>query len=122
MVAVPPPQRVLAVAVCTLGQMLAKLALYAVARWLPQRLPVRARNRLERASEEVRRVEKAGWPLILVSAAVGIPPFYAISLVAGATGVNLVAFSVAGIVGRAARFAVLGYSAVAASGALEIGL
>ena len=121
-VAVPRSQVWLVVGVCSLGQMIAKALLYGLARWLPQRLPARAVRHLERASEKSRRIEQAGWPLILVSAIVGLPPFYAISLAAGIMRVNFAAFLVIGLAGRAIRFAILAYGAVAAGGAIQGGL
>ncbi len=121
-VAVPGSQLWLVIGVCALGQMIAKAVLYGLARWLPQRLPARAVRHLERASEKVRRIERAGWSLILVSAVVGLPPFYVVSLAAGTVRVNFAAFLAVGLAGRAIRFAVLAYGAVAAGGAIQGGL
>lgn len=121
-VAVPASQQWLVVTVCSVGQMVAKAVLYGLARWLPQRLPARAVRHLERASEKARRLEQAGWSLILVSAVVGLPPFYVISLAAGMVRVNFAAFLALGLVGRAIRFAILAYGAVAAGGAIQGGL
>ena len=121
-VAVPSSQQWLVVAVCSLGQMIAKALLYAFARWLPQRLPARAVRHLERASEKAKRIEQAGWSLILVSAIVGLPPFYVISLASGMVRVNFAAFLAIGFVGRYIRFAILAYGAVAAGGAIQGGL
>lgn len=120
-VAVPASQQWLVVTVCSLGQMIAKAGLYALARWLPRRLPARAVRHLERASEKTARLQQAGWPLILVSAFVGLPPFYVISLAAGMVRVNFAAFVTFGFVGRWARFAVLAWGAAAAGGAIQGG-
>ena len=121
-VAVPSGQVWLVVAVCTLGQMIAKAALYSCARWLPQRLPARAVRHLDKATEKAKRLEQAGWTLILVSAIVGLPPFYVISLAAGMVRVNFAAFLVLGFAGRFVRFAILAYTAVTAGGAIQGGL
>ena len=121
-VAVPSPQVWLVVTVCSLGQMIAKVVLYGLARWLPQRLPARATRHLDRTSEKAKRIEQAGLPLILVSAIVGLPPFYAISLAAGVVRVNFAAFLAIGLAGRAIRFGILAYGAVAAGGAIQGGL
>ena len=118
-VAMPPGQQILAVAVCTIGQMVAKAGLYSGARWLPQRLPARARARLERASDKAKRLEHAGWTLIFVSAVVGLPPFYVISLASGAVRVNMVAFVGVGLLGRFVRFGIIAYTAVMAGGAIQ---
>ena len=121
-VAVPSSQVILVVTVCTLGQMIAKAALYSCARWLPQKLPARAVRHLERASEKAKRIEQAGWGVIAISAFVGLPPFYVISLAAGMVRVNFAAFLVIGFLGRFARFAILAYTAAAAGGAIQGGL
>ena len=118
-VAAPPGYVIPVVAVCSLGHMAAKVGLYAGARWLPERLPAKARARLDRASGKTKRLEETGFVLVLVSAVVGIPPFYLITLAAGAMRLNLAGFVVAGLAGRVARFAGIAYSAVAAGDALQ---
>lgn len=118
-VAVPPGYVIPVIVVCSVGHMAAKAGLYAGARWLPERLPAKARDRLERASEKTRRLEQAGFTLVLVSAAVGIPPFYLITLAAGAMRMNFTWFIVVGLLGRGVRFAVIAYSAVAAGGVIQ---
>ena len=118
-VAVPPGYVIPVILLCSVGHMAAKVGLYAGARWLPERLPARARDRLERASAKTKRLEQAGFTLVLVSAAVGLPPFYLITLAAGAMHMNLTWFIVVGLVGRGVRFAAIAYSAVAAGGAIQ---
>ncbi len=118
-VAAPPGYMVPVIAVCSIGQMLAKVALYAGMRWLPDRLPAKATERLERASAKVKKLEHAGLTLVLVSAVVGLPPFYLISLAAGAMKLSLAGFIVAGTAGRTVRFAIIGYGAVAAGDAIQ---
>lgn len=117
-VAAPPGYMIPVIVVCSVGQMLAKVALYAGMRWLPERLPAKATQRLDRASEKVKKLEQAGLTLVLVSAVVGLPPFYLISLAAGAMKLNLTGFIVTGTVGRGVRFAIIAYGAVAAGDAL----
>ena len=117
--AVPLGDRFLLVVACTVGQMIAKVSLYACARWLPARLPQRAIKRLDKASEKFKRMERVGWTLILASAFLGFPPFYVISLLAGAVRMNFVGFVIPGFVGRFARFGVIAYTASAASDALR---
>lgn len=118
-VAVPPGYVIPVIVLCSAGHMVAKVGLYAGARWLPERLPAKARDRLERASDKTKRLEQAGFTLVLVSAAVGLPPFYLITLAAGAMRMNLTWFIVVGLAGRGARFAAIAYSAVAAGGAIQ---
>lgn len=118
-VAAPPGYVIPVVAVCLVGHMVAKVGLYAGARWLPERLPATARKRLERASEKTKRLDQAGFTLVLISAALGIPPFYLITLAAGAMRMSLTGLIVVGLVGRGVRFAVLAWSAVAAGGVIQ---
>ena len=99
--------------------MLAKVGLYAGMRWLPERLPAKATARLERASEKVKKLEQAGLTLVLISAIVGLPPFYLISLAAGAMRLNLAGFIAVGTVGRVVRFTIIAYGAVAAGNVIQ---
>lgn len=118
-VAAPPGYVIPVIAVCSLGQMAAKVGLYAGARWLPERLPAKARARLDRAAEKTGRLEEAGFTLVLVSGILGIPPFYLITLAAGALRMNLTWFVVVGLAGRLVRFTVIAFSAVAAGDAVQ---
>jgi membrane protein YqaA with SNARE-associated domain len=101
----------LVAAVSTVGQMMSKTLLFGVARWTPGRLPDKARARLERASEALARRGGAVGPLVFTSAAVGLPPFYGVSLAAGALGMRLRTFLVSGGVGRLVRFGALAWAA-----------
>ena len=82
----------LVVAVATGGQMFAKTILFALARWLPRKLPKRARAALDRASERVRLHRRGPASLVFASAVSGIPPFYGVSLACGALGLRLRTF------------------------------
>lgn len=102
------------VIVSSAGQMLAKVALYILARWVPDRLPQRAKKALERASARVEKVRAGGLGLVFVSSLTGLPPFYIVSLAAGVVKLNLLGVVFAGTAGRIIRFAILSYAAVAA--------
>ncbi|MBT8488986.1 MAG: hypothetical protein HKN72_10660 [Gemmatimonadetes bacterium] len=93
----------------TVGQMSTKFSLFAVARWAPSRLPVKARRALDRAARPLEQRDGAVSSLVFASAATGIPPFYGVSLAAGALGVKPVSFLATGSLGRLARFAVLAW-------------
>ncbi|MEM7414695.1 MAG: VTT domain-containing protein [Gemmatimonadota bacterium] len=95
--------------VSTVGHMSSKALLFGLARWAPQRLPERARAAIERSSAAVRERGTAAGTLIFTSAATGIPPFYGVSLAAGAVGLSLTRFVVVGGLGRFVRFAVLAW-------------
>jgi membrane protein YqaA with SNARE-associated domain len=101
----------LVAAVSTVGQMVSKTLLFAVARWAPGRLPEKARATLERASQSVARRGGAAGSLVFTSAAVGLPPFYGVSLAAGALGMRLRTFVVSGGAGRLVRFGALAWAA-----------
>ena len=101
----------LVVAVSTAGQMATKTLLYGLARWAPGRLPGRARAVLERACEAVAARGGAASSLVFASAAVGVPPFYGVSLAAGALGMRLRTFLLSGSMGRLVRFGALAWGA-----------
>lgn len=92
------------------GQMMTKTFLFGVARWAPSRLPSRARRVLGRASAAVNRRGGAAGSLVFTSAAVGLPPFYGVSLAAGALGMRLRSFLWTGATGRLLRFGVLAWA------------
>jgi membrane protein YqaA with SNARE-associated domain len=99
------------VAASTAGQMSTKTLLYGVARWAPGRLPPRARAVLERASAALAARGGAGRSLVFASAAIGVPPFYGVSLAAGALKMRLQDFLVSGTAGRIIRFGALALAA-----------
>jgi len=89
------------------GQMAAKSLLYLSGRGL-LRLPLRtAREGVERLAARLANYQGGSNTLVLVSAVIGIPPFYGVSVAAGALRLRFVAFFVVGSLGRAARFAVV---------------
>jgi len=98
----------------TLGQMTAKTAIFLAGRGL-LRLPV------ARDSERMRVVlaKARAWrgPIelfVFMSAVVGIPPFYIVSLLGGALDLSVARFVVVGFTGRLIRFLVIGFTANAA--------
>jgi len=97
--------------VATVGQMIAKVVLYLTARWAPSRLPDRARRALDQGSEAIERRPGAVRGVILFSAVVGLPPFYGVSLAAGALKTSWRSFVVLGSLGRVVRFAVVAWAA-----------
>ncbi len=94
------------VVLAAVGQMLAKSLLFVTARGAASLPSGRHRERIERA-----RVAIARWrsrpALLFVSASVGIPPFYVITLLAGGLGVRFRTFAAIGFLGRVARFGVV---------------
>lgn len=98
-------------AVSTAGQMSTKTVLYGVARWAPGWLPPRARAVLDRASGALAARGGTASSLVFASAAIGVPPFYGVSLAAGALKMRLQDFLVSGAVGRVVRFGALAWTA-----------
>ncbi|MDH3272287.1 MAG: hypothetical protein OEN56_13185 [Gemmatimonadota bacterium] len=104
------------------GQMATKGVLYGLARWTPSKLPTKAQARIEQAC---RRMGEHGGAVdftLLASASTGVPPFYGVSLAAGALRVGFVRFFVLGLIGRILRFAVVAWAANEAGRALFSGL
>jgi membrane protein YqaA with SNARE-associated domain len=91
-----------------LGQMAAKSVLYLAGRGL-LRLPLRARwaRRVAAATARLRDAPSGTATVVWASAFTGIPPFYAISVAAGALRVRFPFFLGAGLVGRFTRFALV---------------
>lgn len=89
------------------GHTAAKLLLYAAGRGIGVRVPLRHRERLEGVRQKLERWQHGRAAFIFLSASVGFPPLYLVSVVAGTLRVNWVQFAAAVLVGRFARFAVL---------------
>ena len=107
-------------AVSTLGQMITKTILFALARWAPSRLPANVARRLEAASRVVRERGGGAGSLVFTSALVGLPPFYGVSLACGALHMKLATFVWTGTAGRSVRFGILaGAGWCFGSGALD---
>lgn len=107
---VPGPALPLVVAVSAIGQMSAKTLLFSLARWAPAKLPVKARARVEKASEAVSERGGAVSSLVFTSATLGFPPFYGVSLACGTLRMPLLPFILSGTAGRAVRFGVLAWA------------
>jgi membrane protein YqaA with SNARE-associated domain len=89
------------------GPMAAKSLLYLSGRGL-LRLPMRrAREQVDKLSARIASFRGGSSMLVLVSAVTGIPPFYGVSLAAGALRLRFAAFFAAGSAGRLVRFAVV---------------
>ena len=95
----------------SLGQNVGKLVWFYGARgaidipWLKQRMgSPRRQAQFERWRDYVQGRPLASGVLTFVSAAVGFPPFFAMAMVAGTLGMNVVVFFVAGLAGRTLFF------------------
>jgi membrane protein YqaA with SNARE-associated domain len=87
-----------------LGQMTAKVMLYFGGRGV-MRLPLgRYQEKVAAARERFERRQGRTGVFLFASAATGFPPFYAVSVLAGALRLPLGSFVVAGLLGRFVRF------------------
>jgi membrane protein YqaA with SNARE-associated domain len=95
------------------GQMVAKCGMYLGGRGVVSLPKGKRKEDLERWHERVERWRSKDL-LVLVSAAVGLPPFFVTSILAGTLRLPFVRFLVAGFLGRLLRFgAVVAVPAVA---------
>ena len=95
----------------SLGQNIGKLVWFYGARgaidipWLKQRMGSPKRQaQFERWRDYLHGRPWTGGLLTFISAAVGFPPFFAMAMVAGTLGMNVVVFFVAGLAGRTLFF------------------
>jgi membrane protein YqaA with SNARE-associated domain len=109
----------------SVGQTIGKLAMFLAVRYRPGYAakkgkapkPVDLDTRRGRLIQWNREVSKRlldalsdrrwGIPVTLLSSAVGIPPLYGVALIAGASRMGILTFSVSVLTGRAARFITL---------------
>jgi membrane protein YqaA with SNARE-associated domain len=94
--------------IVAIGQMIAKIGLYHAARGagvLGNRTKLAAS--LAKARALVDRWEDKPLTLLFVSAVLGLPPFYLVSLLAGLVGIRFRTFLLLGILGRVIRFVAL---------------
>ncbi|RJP80187.1 MAG: hypothetical protein C4524_03850 [Candidatus Zixiibacteriota bacterium] len=114
--AVSPPAAILPlILLATMGQMSAKAALYTTGLGVVK-LPLRNHaERMERVRRKFERWKGRTNTFVFLSALTGFPPFYTVSMLAGAIRISFNRFMVFGFVGRFLRFAacVLGPQIVA---------
>jgi membrane protein YqaA with SNARE-associated domain len=106
--AMPSPNVLLMVAVATGAQMAGKSLMYWMGRKGGALTTGRYARAMERWSHRFRGSGKGVGALVFVSSASGIPPFYAISTLAGVFRTSFVSFLVVGAAGRFVHFAALG--------------
>ena len=100
------------VLVCAAAQMSAKAVLYGVIRWVPERMPARAR----RLTSRIEAYRKRRGLLVLAvfsGSAVALPPFYLVTLACGMLRVPFALFAIAGLGGTILRYGALAWLAVA---------
>lgn len=95
------------VLVVTLGQMVGKSVMYWLSRRARGTLARRFRSGVERWRIRFENHPRSTLGLVLVSALVGFPPFYAVSIAAGAFRMRFGRFLAVGGIGRLAHFAIV---------------
>jgi membrane protein YqaA with SNARE-associated domain len=95
------------VVAATAGQMAGKSLMYWLGRGARYAPGERQRRVIDRWRGRFERAPRAVIFFVLLSAFTGIPPFYVVSVLAGAVRANFAAFVAAGTTGRFLRFAVL---------------
>ncbi len=103
----PPQLRLPLAAAAALGQIIGKTMLYGVARGAIRLPGGRVQVQLDRARKWASGRRIARGPLVLVSAATGLPPFYLLTLALGIARAPVGSFMALGFAGRLIRFAAL---------------
>ncbi len=89
------------------GQMLGKSILYGLARAASRRYAPGQNEKVVRWRRRFESSPRAALGIVFVSAAVSVPPFYVVTLAAGACGMGFGSFVGAGWLGRLVRFGAL---------------
>jgi membrane protein YqaA with SNARE-associated domain len=98
---------ILLVLIATAGQMTGKCFLYWAGRKGNKVLPGRAGQILTKWRHRLEARPSRAVALVLISSVVGLPPFYLMTLLAGALRMNFLVYLTAGTAGRLVRFGVL---------------
>ena len=113
-VATMPEAIVPLVLVAAVGQMIGKCVMYGagagvvtLAEKKDEKKKKTLTRYIERYREKFESHPRSAAALVLVSSSVGLPPFYVISLLAGAFRFGFWRFAILGLIGRTARFAVI---------------
>lgn len=106
--AVAPREMVIPLIVAgTLGQVIGKIALYYAGTGALKIPGKRLRAALEKMNTQIQERPHMGNALVFVSATAGLPPYYLVTLAAGAARMNLPMFLAVSLVGRLIRFTIV---------------
>lgn len=106
--ALAPPQMVIPLIVAgTLGQVIGKIALYYAGTGALKLPGKRLQAALQRMNTQMQERPNMGNALVFVSATAGLPPYYLVTLAAGAARMNLPMFLAVSLVGRLIRFTIV---------------
>ena len=95
------------VVAATIGQMAGKVVMYFAATGAVKLPGKRLQAALEGMNRTLSNRPRSGGALVFASAAAGFPPFFMVTVAAGAARMNLAAFVILGFLGRLIRFAVI---------------
>lgn len=98
------------VLIATAGQMIAKCVLYVSGRDGLRPRAGKYGERLERAGKQLREHRFGTFSVVAMSALLGVPPFYAVSVMAGVLRLPLPRFLVVATACRVVRFAAVFYA------------
>lgn len=104
-----PLELVMLVLVATAGQMTGKVVVYWSGRGAGNLPKGRRAQAVERWRERFERRPRSALGFVFLSSAVGIPPFYVMSLLAGAMRMGFGRFLFFGTCGRLVRFGILAF-------------
>jgi membrane protein YqaA with SNARE-associated domain len=103
----PAAMAVPLVLAATIGQMVGKVVMYFAATGAVKLPGKRLQAALEGMNATLRNRPRSGGALVFASAAAGFPPFFMVTVAAGAARMNLAMFVILGFLGRLIRFAVI---------------
>ncbi|HEX6041391.1 YqaA family protein [Longimicrobium sp.] len=91
----------------TLGQVIGKIALYYAGSGALKIPGKRLQAALQKMNTQMQERPRMGGALVFVSATLGLPPYYVVTLAAGAAKMNLPMFLGVSLIGRLIRFAIV---------------
>jgi membrane protein YqaA with SNARE-associated domain len=91
----------------TLGQVIGKIALYYAGTGALKLPGKRLQAALQRMNTQMQERPNMGGALVFASATLGLPPYYLVTLAAGAAKMNLPMFLLVSLVGRLIRFTIV---------------
>ena len=105
--ALPQTQAVPLAVAATLGQMLGKSVMFFGGRGVKFLQRGRIKQKIDQTSDVMQRAHGTVGAFLFVSASIGLPPFYLVSIASGVSGVSFTRFAIFGTLGRFTRFVVI---------------
>jgi membrane protein YqaA with SNARE-associated domain len=114
----PGAQGWLLVLVATCGTMVGKTVLYYTGLGI-LKLPIRKRERIDAYLAKARESKGIAGSVMIAAATFGLPPYYIVTVAAGAIRYNLVRFLIIGFIGRFIRFTAVVFAPHLIKGLIE---